>query len=176
MAYKATPEVIQSIKREIERRKLSVTEVAQLLSDAGHPLGESTIRRILRDGSEEKDSFRYETTIRPIWNVFMTDADVESSKKDLLTRISDLEALVAMKDEAIADLRERLAAVELSHGEKCRDCNASHDLWKEQIRIKDQRIDRKDKQLDDQSEQIRYLQGQINRLMDIVLGRLENNA
>ena len=180
MAYNATPEVIQSVKREIERRKLSVAQVAQIMKDEGYPMGETTIRRVLRKDSEVNDHFRYETTIQPFWIVFMrTGEQVDDAATK--TRLEDLEVLIAMKNEAIADLRERLAAMEMSHGEKCKDCEkrctdcaAKQGRWEEQIRIKDQRIDRKDKQLDDQHEEILRLQAQNDRLIDIVLSRLEN--
>ena len=172
MSYKATPDVILTIKKEIERRKLSIAQVEKLLNEAGFFIGATTIRRVLRADSESVDSFRYETTIRPFWDVFIRASEDNSDAE----KVAASEALIAMKNEAIAELRDRIAKLEASFVEKCTECNAGKELWREQIRLKDQRIDRKDKQLDDQSEQIRYLQGQINRLMDIVLGRLENNA
>lgn len=159
MAYKATPEVIISIKREIERRKLSVGEVEKQLAAAGHPIAESTIRRFLKPGSENSGKgFRYETTVRPLWDIYMTDTE-NASRNDLLTRVSDLEALVVMKDEAIADLRDRLASMEVAHGEKCKDCSS-----------------KKDKQLEEQRAEIVRLQSQVDRLLNIVLRQFENNT
>lgn len=157
MAYRATPEVIISIKKEIERRRLSVSQVDTILREAGFPLGVTTIRRVLREGSENKDHFRYETTIQPFWTVFMRDLDEDVNEKDLRKRIQDMEVLIGMKDEAIADLRDRLASMEVAHGEKCKDCSS-----------------KKDKQLEEQRAEILRLQGQVDRLLNIVLSRFES--
>lgn len=168
MGYNATPEVIKSIKREIERRHLSVAQVEQDLKEAGYPLGQTTIRRVLRKDSETKDSFRYEATIEPFWIVYMMP-NAENKDVDLKTRLEDMEVLIAMKNDAIAEYRDRIKTLEKEHGDKCEECSKKQERWEKQIELKDGRIDRLCMHIEEQRAMMRKQQEQMDRMLSAII-------
>ena len=133
MPYNATPEVIRSIKREIEKRKLSVPQVLEILAENRVEMAETTLRRLLKKDSEILYVFRYEVTVEPLWRIFVLST---------VTNQNDVKALIEMKNEAIRDLRRHVEDLKAEHKDRCSVCKQQQADWNHQIKLKDERIDR----------------------------------
>lgn len=173
MGYLATPDVIKALKREKEKRNLSIAQIEKMMADAGFPMGQTTLRRVFHKGSETHDSFRYELTIEPLWRVLVMQNKADN-EESLQMRIEDLEALIEMKNDAIQQLRDRIEEIKKKQDNKCGECAKRQEQWREQIKLKDARIDRKDRQIDDLNAQIARHQEREDRLLNVILERIES--
>ena len=143
-----TTKIILALKEVYKKEKLSYKKVYKMVCDeyGEGAISESTIQRIFKDGSEDNPaSFRYETTLIPLCNLLLDKS--EGATNDLLMRFKkDLiedyakqnkelkEELETIKDHEKAKFAERLAK-ETQH------FNDSIQFMKQQIDLKDQRID-----------------------------------
>lgn len=149
-----TKQVLKLLKQVKEERGLSLDNIVDLTEQNGSPVSKTTVSRVFRDGSEnEANTFRYDTTLRPICDALLdietieTDDDIDTKayksilklKKDLLTeysgQIKELkEELSTIKEHEKAKYGDRLE-------KETKHFINSLDFLKAQIQLKDERID-----------------------------------
>ena len=143
-----TKDVILKLKEVKEEKNLSFDAILALMEQNGDFVSKSTLSRVFADKSEE-NSFRYEETIRPIANALL-DIETEEETDDLDTKA--LKSLLKYKIKRIEELEQQIEQLEsaldkekIKHHEKLdeeRDrFNRSIDFLKEQVSLKDKRMD-----------------------------------
>ena len=141
-------EVITRLKRVREENGLSYQRIADLVEANGGYVSMSTIRRVFAEGSETF-GWQYENTLRPIADAVLgvyAPSDVAADEET----VEALRAALRYKNERLAEAQAQLARVEESYRRRL-------DFVKEQVALKDARIDRRD--------------AMIERLVDVVLKR-----
>lgn len=143
-----TRDIIIKLKEVREEKGFSYSDILNLMEQNGEYLSKSTISRVFADGSEDL-SFRYEETIRPIANALLdietiedTDnMDIQAMKLLLKYKIQRIEELERQVEHLEAQLdREKVKSHEKLEKERER-FNRSVDFLKEQISLKDKRMD-----------------------------------
>lgn len=143
-----TKDIIIRLKEVRQEKQLSFGDILDLLEKNGDYLSKSTISRVFADGSEEC-SFRYEETIRPIAKALLDietiedtdDMDIRAMKSLLKYKIERIEELEAQKEKLEMALdKEKIKYHEKLEKERERS-RASIDFLKEQISLKDKRMD-----------------------------------
>lgn len=143
-----TKEIILKLKEVREEKGLSYGDILDLMEKNNDYLSKSTISRVFSDGSESQ-SFRYEETIRPIAKALLDietieagdNVDVQAMKSLLqykIQRIEDLEQ--QLEQQSAAFDKERLKFHEKIEQERAQS-RKSIEFLKEQVSLKDQRID-----------------------------------
>lgn len=143
-----TKELILELKEVRDKKKLSFTDIAKLMEKNGDYLAKSTLSRVFAEGSEES-SFKYEETIRPIAKALLDietiedddDMDVRAMKSLLKYKIERIEELERQLEKAQAALdKEKVKYHEKLEKER-EQHRASIDFLKDQISLKDKRMD-----------------------------------
>lgn len=143
-----TKDIIIKLKEVREEKGFSYGDILDLMERNGDFVSKSTISRVFADGSEEM-SFRYEETIRPIANALL---DIETIEDTDDMDIRAMKSLLKYKIQVIEDLEHKVSKLESSLDkekvkyheklDKERDrFNRSIDFLKEQISLKDKRMD-----------------------------------
>ena len=141
-------DIITRLKRVREENGLSYQRISDLVEQNGGHVAMSTIRRVFEEGSEDF-GWQYEYTLRPIADAVFgvyTPSDVAADEET----VEALRAVIRYKNEKLAELEARLAHTEDSYRRRL-------DFVKEQITLKDARIDRRD--------------AMIEKLVDVVVNR-----
>ena len=148
--------VILDVKGMIERKGLSVSDILKLLEDEGEPQSETTIRRLVKPGSEDNDHFDFERTIKPIadvfYRLFKANDELAQMQIDLYRHISEF------KLAEIHRLQEQVDHLETSN----------KDL-KDQVKIKDRRMDEQAQRIDRMMDRNDKLTARIYDLTDRLL-------
>jgi len=143
-----TSEIIIKLKQVREQKGLSYGDILNLLEKNGDFLSKSTLSRIFQEGSENL-SFRYEETIRPIAKALL---DIETIEADDNLDVQVMKTLLQYKIQRIEELEwqldhinslfetERSKMNEKLEQERSR-WSKTIDFLKEQIALKDQRMD-----------------------------------
>lgn len=143
-----TKDIIIKLKEVRQEKQLSFGDILDLMEKNGDYLAKSTISRVFADGSEEC-SFRYDETIRPIAKALLDietiedtdDMDTQALKSLLKYKIKLIEDLEKENERLTAALdREKVKYHEKLEKERERS-RASIDFLKEQISLKDKRMD-----------------------------------
>lgn len=143
-----TRDVILALKQVKEEKELSLDKILALIEENGEFVSKTTLSRVFANGSEEQ-TFRYETTLRPIANALLdienieTDDDLDTqAMKSILKLKKDL--LVELENQN-KELKEELKNAKLKYHEKLsvetEKFQKSLDFAKNQIDLKDKRID-----------------------------------
>jgi len=152
--------IILDVKGMIKRKNLSVPDVLKLLEEEGEPQSETTIRRLVKDGSEDNDHFNFEMTIKPIadafYRRFKANDDLAQAQIDLYRHISEY------KLELIESLRGQIAHMKEDHEKRCESCEKWRADMQTQIAIKDRRMD-------EQAQRIDRLLERIDKLVDVLI-------
>ena len=112
-----TKDIIIRLKEVRKERNLSYGDILELMEQNGDFVAKSTLSKLFADGSEDHpEKFRYETTLRPIANAILDMENIEET---------DHEKLKA--HEKLDKEREQF--------------HKSLDFLKEQVALKDKRID-----------------------------------
>ena len=142
MELTATQEIIVKLKTVKEKRNLSISDIINMVAAAGEPVSETAIRRIFKKDSEINDSFNYDHTLRPIAKVLL----VPDSSEDAVAQAST-QAFLAIneyKDEKIAELEKQKENMREQYERRCAEYETRMAFLRDQIELKDQRMDRKD--------------------------------
>lgn len=143
-----TRDIIIKLKEVREEKNLSYADILALLEANGQYLSKSTLSRVFAEGSEDL-SFKYEETIRPIANALLdietiedTDnMDVQAMKLLLKYKIQRIEEL----EKQVIDLSAERDHEKIKYHEKLdkerERSNRSIEFLKEQISLKDKRMD-----------------------------------
>jgi len=143
-----TKDIILKLKEVREEKNLSYADILDLMEKNNDYLSKSTISRVFSEGSEDS-SFRYEETIRPIAKALL---DIEDIEVDDNADTRAMKSLLKYKMDRIEELERQVEQLELSLAEekvkyhekldKERErSNRSIDFLKEQISLKDKRMD-----------------------------------
>lgn len=141
-----TKQVILALKQVKEEKGLSLDKILILMNEAdpSTAVSKTTLSRVFTKGSEEQ-MFRYETTLRPIANVLL-DENIEEDddsntkaiksilklKKDIIEELEN--KIITIEDEAKTKYAQKLL-------EETENFQRSMEFVKNQIELKDQRID-----------------------------------
>jgi rubrerythrin len=143
-----TKEIIIQLKATQKERNLSISDIMNLLSETNSPLGETTVRRVFKAGSEENDSFNYAATLKPLVEALAVHGKSNAETKLLLAtneyKNRQIEEITRQKDEMRAQFEKR-----------CHEYETRMAFLRDQIELKDKRMDLKDEM--------------INKLLDQVL-------
>ncbi len=154
MELTSIQEIVVSLKKV--KGDMTITDIQKkVLAVTGIEIATTTLRRVYRDGSEDKDSFNYDKTLKPLAQTFLLTTDPGDSA-EAQERIAGLEAVFRLKNEKIEELQCQITELKAAHEARCREYDTRMAFLRDQIELKDQRMDRKDKI--------------IEKLMDKVLG------
>lgn len=150
MLQEKVADIISRLKKVREDNGLSYQRISDLVEQNGGYVSMSTIRRVFEPGSESY-GWQYEHTLRPIADavlgVYGSGADGIVADEDT---VEALRAVIRYKNDRIAELEERIVQLEKSYHRRL-------DFMKEQIVLKDTRIDRRD--------------AMIEKLVDVAVNR-----
>lgn len=168
-----TRDIIIKLKEVRDQKGLSYAAILKLMEKNNDFVSKSTLSRVFADGSEDL-SFKYEETIRPIANALLDmeniedddDMDVRAIKTILKYKIQRIEELELEVERLKGDLaKEKVKYHEKLEKERDRH-NKSVEFLKEQISLKDKRMDqlleavfKKDQQMSQMNE--RFLTCQL---------------
>ena len=143
-----TRDIIIKLKEVRDQKGLSYAAILKLMEKNNDFVSKSTLSRVFADGSEDL-SFKYEETIRPIANALLDmeniedddDMDIRAIKTILKYKIQRIEELELELERLKGDLaKEKVKYHEKLEKERDRH-NRSIEFLKEQISLKDKRMD-----------------------------------
>lgn len=147
MHQKKIADIITKLKKVREENGLSYQKIVELVEKNGDYVSLSTVKRVFEDGSESY-GFQFENTLKPIANAVLgiySETDIVSASE-----VDALKAVVAYKSDRISELEAQLSRTEESYRRRL-------DFLKDQISLKDQRIDKRD--------------AMIERLLGVILAK-----
>lgn len=140
MEQKMIADIITRLKAVREENGLSYQKIVEMVEQHGQYVSLSTVKRVFEDGSEGY-GFQYANTLKPIADAVL--GVYEPSQPDAITvdEVDALKAVVAYNSEMIQRLSAQLAEQEKAY-------NSRLDFLKNQIILKDERIDRRDRMIE----------------------------
>ena len=142
-----TRDVILSLKHVKREKRLSLDKILDMMQekDPATAVSKTTLSRVFAKGSEDQ-LFRYETTLRPIANALLDMEEIESGD-DIDTQA--MKSILKLKKDLIFELESKLQTIQseeqLKYHQKLEKETAkfqkSLDFLREQINLKDKRID-----------------------------------
>ena len=139
-----TRDIVMTLRKAREDFGLSINEIMALLKkhseETGAPLPSPTSVRSVLNGDLDKISGFSMDTLSPLREVLI-HGEVGNPEE----RIDALLDVISMQEETIQRLTEELKAVEETQQIRCKKCEADMKFYKEQIAIKDKRMERKDR-------------------------------
>lgn len=141
-------DIILKLKKVREEKKLSYSDILDLMEKNGNFLSKATLSRVFAEGSEEI-KFRYEDTLKPIADALL---DIENIEDDDTTDVQAMKTILKYKSARIEELESQIKDMEsaldkqkISANEKLEEererFNRSIDFLKEQVAYKDKRMD-----------------------------------
>lgn len=148
-----THDLVLQLKTAKEEQHLTLQDIEKMLKDAGFHVAPNSIRKVFSPGSENM-SFRYHDTLEPIRKILLDQYDDQGDTEALA-----LKADLAVKEELI-ERREREILDLKSESLK------KTEFLMEQIHLKDERIDKLMRRVDEVLASNRELLQQIQRLLE----------
>ena len=145
MEYSATQEIIMNLKAVKEAQNLSIPKIKDMVDSTGAYLSLTTIRRVFAENSETEDSFSYENTLRPIAQALLVNSPLDDVGR---AKAEAYEAILRHKNETIDSLKKQIEVLRSEHDSRCKECEGRMDFLMHQIDLKDARMERKDKIID----------------------------
>ena len=145
MEYSATQEIILNLKAVKEAQNLSIAKIKDMVDGTGAYLSLTTIRRVFAENSETEDSFSYENTLRPIAQALLVNSPADDVGR---AKVEAYEAILRHKNEIIDSLKKQIESIRSEHDSRCKECEGRMDFLMHQIDLKDARMERKDKIID----------------------------
>lgn len=163
-----TRDIILKLRAVQKEKKYSYTQILKMMDKNGDHVGKSTLSRLFGK-NWEKESFKYEDTLRPIAKVLLDMETIEEDDglniqamkmllKYKIERIEELEAKIRELTQTVA--REKIKRHEAVDEER-RRFDRQEDLYREQLAYKDKRMDsfieamfKKDEQIKEMMEKI----------------------
>lgn len=145
MLQKKVAGIVARLKKVREEEGLSYQRIVELVEKNGGCVSLSTVKRVFEEGSEAY-GWQYENTLKPIADAVLGVYGPSSAAS--ADEADALKAVIDYKSEKVADLEARLARCEESYRRRL-------DFLRDQIALKDARIDRRD--------------AMIEKLLDVVL-------
>ena len=130
--------IITQLKKVREENGLSYAKIQEMVEANGDYVSKSTIQRVFAEGSEEY-GYQFENTLKPIATAVLgINSETEVAT---VSEVDALKAIIAYKSERIAELEEQINHIGESYRRRL-------DFLKDQINLKDARIDRRDDMLE----------------------------
>ena len=127
-------DIVKRLKKVREENGLSYQRIFDLVQESGNYVSLSTIRRVFEDGSESY-GWQYENTLKPIAAAVLgAYSPPDEAAEDVA---ETMQAIIDYKSMRIRELENQLARMEESYKRRL-------DFVKNQIVLKDARIDRRD--------------------------------
>ena len=145
MLQKKVAGIVSRLKKVREEEGLSYQRIVELVEKNGGCVSLSTVKRVFEEGSEAY-GWQYENTLKPIADAVLGVYGPSSAAS--ADEADALKAVIDYKSEKVAALEAQLARCEESYRRRL-------DFLREQIALKDARIDRRD--------------AMIEKLLDVVL-------
>lgn len=143
MELSSIQEIVVALKNV--RGGLTIPDIRKkVMAVTGIDLADTTLRRVYRKDSEIKDSFNYDKTLKPLAETFLLTSGQDDSAESQ-DRIAGLEAVFRLKNERIEELQKQIEELKAAHEARCREYDTRMAFLRDQIELKDQRMDRKDK-------------------------------
>lgn len=143
MELTSIQEIVVSLKKV--KGDMSIPDIQkQVKAVTGIDIAPTTLRRVYRNGSEDKDSFNYDRTLKPLAQTFLLTSGQDESA-EARDRIAGLDAVFRLKNEKIEELQKQIEELKAAHEARCREYDTRMAFLRDQIELKDQRMDRKDK-------------------------------
>lgn len=152
---------IMRLKEIKEQQGLSVSQIIKMLEEKGEFVSEATLKKIFKEGSEEK-TFRYYDTIAPLANVLLDMYGDGSNLDD----INSLRQIIREKNRLIETLMIKLEEQKTAYATK-------DALYKERQGIYEHNISRLEAEIDHLNEHLSGCERRIEK-KDIVLEKLIN--
>ena len=141
----STQEIIIKLKAVKEARNLSIAQIKSAVESSGGIVSETTLRRVFAPHSETDDSFSYENTLKPIATaILLTENDNSETEADRKAFM----AIAKYKDALIEELESKIDNMREQHEKRCAEYESRMAFLRDQIELKDQRMDRKDRQIE----------------------------
>lgn len=142
MPMQRSRDLILALKKARKERGYSLTRVEEEILRRGKSLSESTLKRVFRDGSEDAPSYpSYEHTLLPIAEVFPEVwAFLDSSEPSGSHEIELLEMELRVQ---AGILESKLAQIKILE-DRVAFMREQIDVLKQQIEIKDRRMDERE--------------------------------
>ena len=139
-----TRDMVMTLRAARERLGLSINEVMVLLTknseETGAALPSPTTVRSVLNGDLDKISGFSVDTLSPLRDVL-----IRREIGDPQERINVLLDVISMQEETIQRQLEELKALSEAQRLRCKKCEADVHFYKDQIAIKDRRMERKDR-------------------------------
>ncbi len=143
-----TRDVIIKLKEVREEKGLSLNDVLDLIEKNNEFVSKTTLSRVFAEGSEEI-KFRYEDTIRPIANALLDMDNIEEEDDATVGGLKSVlkytREIIEEQKNQIATLKSELDMIKIKNNDKLdkerERFNRSIDFLKEQISLKDKRMD-----------------------------------
>lgn len=142
--------LILKLKEVREEKGLSLADIEVLTEKNGEHVSIATLSRVFADGSEG-NSFRYESTLKPIANAVL-DIDTIEDDDDLDTQA--LKIMLQYKAARIKELEDELIYEKAKHLDKL---EAERERSRKSIEFLKDQIERKDKQIEKKEQRIDLL-------------------
>ena len=143
-----TKDIIIKLKEVREEKKLSYTDILNLMEKNGDFVSKSTLSRVFAEGSEEL-SFKYEETIRPIAKALL---DIETIEETDNMDVQAMKSLLKYKIQRIEDLEKQIKFLESSLDKEKIKAHEKFDkerkLYNDRIEFLLHQIELKDKRMD----------------------------
>lgn len=167
-ALTGTQKMIVHLRDIREARKLSVPDVEEMLN---RKISRTTLNRFFSKDSETRYNFNFEFTVLPIWRALVVEDTVEIGDAVAKAKLSGFESMLQVREEQIAALQSELQAQREAFERRCEDYDARLALWHHQIEKKDERMDRKDAIIADQTKEIHGLRARLDELTAQLMGK-----
>lgn len=135
MQQKKIASIISKVKKVRDDNGLTCQAICDLVQKNGGNVSLSTVKRIFEDGSETYQ-FQYESTLKPVVDAILGiyDTDAKGATAD---EADAMKAIIDYKSDKIQELEVQLLRCEESYKRRI-------EFLKDQIALKDERIDRRD--------------------------------
>ena len=141
----STQEIIIKLKAVKEARNLSIAQIKSAVESSGGIVSETTLRRVFAPHSETDDSFSYDNTLKPIATaILLTENDNSETEADRKAFM----AIAKYKDALIEELERKIVTLREHYEQRCAEYEMRMKFLRNQIELKDRRMDRKDKQIE----------------------------
>lgn len=138
MLQKKIAEIITKLKKVREEEGISYQKIVELVENNGGTVSVSTVKRVFSEGSEAF-GWQYENTLKPIADAVL--GIYGPSEAATADEADALKAIIDYKSDKIMELTAQLERCEESYRRRI-------DFLKEQIALKDSRIDRRDEMIE----------------------------
>ena len=139
-----TLEYVMDLRDARDDLRLSIADIMALLKSNGEKTGcaipsESSVRSVLNGDLDKISGFSYESTLLPL------NAVLRPQKAENEFDFSVMLDILRVQEETIRKLTDQLIAAEAARHERCWKCEQNLEIYKAQIKIKDKRMERKDR-------------------------------